>query len=64
MDAGAIIAQEAVPVYPTDTIEVLQERVKAAEHKAYPQAMELLASRKVRMKEDGKVEWHPLSGDV
>ena len=55
VDAGAIITQEAVPVYKDDTIETLQERVKVAEHRAYPRAMELLASRKLHLREDGKV---------
>ena len=56
MDAGAIVTQEAVPVYAGDTIEILQEQVKAAEHRAYPRAMEMLASGQVLLGEDGKLE--------
>eukprot|EP00794_Sanderia_malayensis_P000453 gene453-1095_t len=57
VDAGGIIVQESVPVFPTDTVEVLQERVKKVEHKAFPQAMELFASGKIRVNSQGKVEW-------
>ena len=57
VDAGAIIVQETVPVYPTDTEEILQERVKTVEHKAYPRALELLASGKVSLSEKGRIIW-------
>ena len=57
VDAGAIITQEAVPVLNGDTVETLQERVKCAEHKAYPRAMELLASGRIKLNEDNKVQW-------
>eukprot|EP00112_Aurelia_sp_Birch-Aquarium-sp1_P008205 Seg190.13 transcript_id=Seg190.13/GoldUCD/mRNA.D3Y31 product="Trifunctional purine biosynthetic protein adenosine-3" protein_id=Seg190.13/GoldUCD/D3Y31 len=57
VDAGGIVVQEAVPVLPTDTVETLQERVKTVEHKAFPKAMELFASGKVRLNESGRVEW-------
>lgn len=58
MDAGAIIAQEVVPVEFNDTVEILQERVKTYEHKAYPRALELLARDKIRLGEDGKIVWN------
>jgi len=58
VDAGAIITQEAVPVEIGDTIEVLQERVKTYEHKAYPKALELLARNKVHLDSDGKAVWN------
>ena len=57
VDAGGIIVQEAVPVLAHDTVEALQERVKTVEHKAFPKAMELFASGKVRLGKNGKVEW-------
>lgn len=57
MDAGGIILQEAVPVHLTDTEEILVERVKVAEHKAYPRALELLASGAVTRGKDGNVLW-------
>ena len=36
MDAGPILAQEAVPVQPRDTEESLHERIKAVERVLYP----------------------------
>jgi phosphoribosylglycinamide formyltransferase-1 len=49
MDAGPIIAQAAVPVYDDDTAETLAERVLAAEHKLYPQALRLLAEGRLKI---------------
>ena len=57
VDAGAIVAQESVPVFPKDTVESLQERVKKAEHICYPKAMELLASGRIVLGEDGRVHY-------
>jgi phosphoribosylglycinamide formyltransferase 1 len=39
VDAGPIIAQAAVPVFETDTVETLAARVLAAEHRLYPLAL-------------------------
>jgi phosphoribosylglycinamide formyltransferase-1 len=36
MDAGPVLAQEAVPVLPGDTEETLHERIKVAERSLYP----------------------------
>jgi|SRR5437016_5134888 len=36
VDAGPIIAQEAVPVLDGDTADTLHERIKAVEHRLYP----------------------------
>jgi phosphoribosylglycinamide formyltransferase-1 len=36
VDAGPILAQEAVPVLDDDTIDTLHERIKAVEHRLYP----------------------------
>lgn len=57
VDAGAIVTQESVPVYPGDTEESLSERVKTVEHRAYPAALELLASERIELQENGKVLW-------
>lgn len=43
VDAGPIIIQEAVTVEQNDTPETLAERVLAAEHRIYPQAVRLIA---------------------
>jgi len=36
VDAGPIVAQEAVPVLEGDTVDTLHERIKAVEHRLYP----------------------------
>lgn len=36
LDAGPIVAQEAVPVLPDDTVERLHERIKVVERRLYP----------------------------
>jgi phosphoribosylglycinamide formyltransferase-1 len=36
VDSGPILAQEAVPVVDGDTTETLHERIKAVEHRLYP----------------------------
>ncbi|XP_027490133.1 trifunctional purine biosynthetic protein adenosine-3 [Corapipo altera] len=57
VDAGAIIFQEAVPVKVGDTEQTLAERVKEAEHRAFPAALQLVASGAVRVGEAGKICW-------
>lgn len=57
MDAGAIIVQKAVPVFPEDSEESLTTRIRQMEWIAYPEALQLVASGKVRYGNDGKVEW-------
>lgn len=44
MDAGPIIAQKAVAVEAGDSFESLSERIHAAEHQLYPEALRLLTS--------------------
>jgi len=44
VDEGPILAQEAVPVLPDDTVETLHERIKEVERRIYPEVLrELLA---------------------
>ncbi|KAM4538622.1 trifunctional purine biosynthetic protein adenosine-3 [Fundulus diaphanus] len=57
VDAGAIIVQEAVPVVAGDTEESLSDRIREAEHRAFPAAMELVASGAVQLGEDGHIVW-------
>jgi phosphoribosylglycinamide formyltransferase-1 len=40
VDAGAIIAQQRVPVLPGDTPETLHARIQAAEHELFPRALQ------------------------
>ena len=49
MDEGPIIVQAAVPVLPDDDEASLAARVLAAEHKAYPLALRLVAGGKARV---------------
>ena len=49
--------QEAVPVMPNDTPKSLGTRVRQAEHRAYPEALKLLATGRASRGEDGKVKW-------
>ncbi|ELW62061.1 Trifunctional purine biosynthetic protein adenosine-3 [Tupaia chinensis] len=57
VDAGQIILQEAVPVKRGDTVATLSERVKLAEHKIFPTALQLVASGTVQLGENGKICW-------
>jgi formyltetrahydrofolate-dependent phosphoribosylglycinamide formyltransferase len=50
LDAGPVIAQASVPVHPSDTPGDLAARVLAVELKLYPEALKLLASGKVALK--------------
>jgi phosphoribosylglycinamide formyltransferase-1 len=49
MDTGPIIVQAAVPVLPDDDPDRLAERVLAAEHRAYPLALRLVAEGRSRV---------------
>uniref|UniRef100_A0A665T9L2 Trifunctional purine biosynthetic protein adenosine-3 n=1 Tax=Echeneis naucrates TaxID=173247 RepID=A0A665T9L2_ECHNA len=57
VDAGAIIVQETVPVLNGDTEESLSDRIRQAEHRAFPAALELVASGAVRLGEDEHIAW-------
>jgi len=43
VDEGPILAQEAVPVLPDDTVESLHERIKEVERRIYPEVLLALA---------------------
>ena len=49
MDTGAIISQSEVPVFPNDTLETLQERIKVIEHQIYPLVIDDFAEGKIRL---------------
>ncbi|EHB07597.1 Trifunctional purine biosynthetic protein adenosine-3 [Heterocephalus glaber] len=57
VDAGQIILQEAVPVKRGDTVATLSEKVKVAEHKIFPKALQLVASGTIWLGENNKVCW-------
>jgi formyltetrahydrofolate-dependent phosphoribosylglycinamide formyltransferase len=48
-DEGPIILQRVVPVQDEDTVETLAARVLVEEHRAYPEAVALLAGGKLRV---------------
>ncbi|HEX5705710.1 MAG TPA: phosphoribosylglycinamide formyltransferase [Pyrinomonadaceae bacterium] len=52
LDAGPIITQRVVPVHDTDTVETLSARILDEEHKAYPEALALVAGGDYRL--DGR----------
>jgi phosphoribosylglycinamide formyltransferase-1 len=45
VDEGPILAQEAVPVLPDDTVETLHERIKEVERRIYPEVLRRLLGR-------------------
>ena len=49
MDAGPIVMQGAVAVFPDDTPDTLAARILAVEHRIYPGALRLLASGRLRL---------------
>ena len=54
-DKGPIVAQRAVPVLETDTIDSLEERIHATEHVLYPEVLRLLAEGRVSIDDERKV---------
>ena len=48
VDAGPILAQEAVPVLPGDTAERLHERIKSTERRLYPRTIKQFADGVLR----------------
>jgi phosphoribosylglycinamide formyltransferase-1 len=65
LDTGPIIVQAAVPVASGDTPESLAARVLAAEHRAYPLALRLLATGRVKVEGETTVlDGRPVSGAV
>jgi phosphoribosylglycinamide formyltransferase-1 len=49
MDHGPVIIQAAVPVHPDDDRDALQTRIHALEHRIYPQAVQWLVEKRVRV---------------
>ena len=43
LDAGPIVAQARIPIFPRDDAEALAERVLFEEHRIYPQALDAVA---------------------
>ncbi len=49
MDHGPIILQQTVPIRRTDTLETLEKRIHAVEHRLYPQAVRLFVEGKLKV---------------
>jgi len=47
MDEGPIILQESLNIDPQDTLESLEEKIHQAEHRIYPQAIEMFVRGKL-----------------
>ncbi|KFB49222.1 AGAP009786-PA-like protein [Anopheles sinensis] len=58
VDTGAIILQHRVPILRNDTEEALTERIHRAEHRAYPEAVRLVANQIVTLGGEGQVVWN------
>jgi len=50
LDSGPIIIQAVVPVKDEDTIESLQKRILAEEHRIYPQAIQLFSEGRIEVR--------------
>ena len=50
--------QESVPVYPGDNVDTLSNRIKTMEHKAFPRALELVASEGAVLNNQGTIDWN------
>jgi phosphoribosylglycinamide formyltransferase-1 len=48
VDAGPILAQEAVAVLPNDTEETLHERIKAVERRLYPETIQRFMNGEIK----------------
>lgn len=57
-DKGPIIAQRAVSVRETDSVDTLEERIHEVEHEMYPQVLGWIADGRVSVTEQGKVRIH------
>lgn len=49
VDTGPIIVQRVVPVFPDDDVAALSARILAEEHRAYPEAVRLIAENRIRI---------------
>lgn len=58
VDAGAIITQQSVEVDVKETLSSLQDKIRLAEQRALPKAVQLICSGKCRLDvKSGKIIW-------
>lgn len=48
-DTGPIVLQEAIPVFPKESLESLEKKVHSVEHRLFPEAIRLFAEGKLRI---------------
>jgi phosphoribosylglycinamide formyltransferase-1 len=46
-DTGPVVLQEAVPIFPKETLESLEKKVHSVEHRLFPEAIRLFAEKKL-----------------
>lgn len=56
VDHGPIVTQSPVEVLPDDTVETLHERIKAVEHRVYPEVVEAFVTGRLTV-EGRRVRW-------
>lgn len=49
LDSGPVILQSTVPILQQETIETLEQRIHAAEHRTYPTAIDLFCRDKLKV---------------
>ncbi len=49
LDSGPVVLQEAVPIIQRETVETLQQRIQAVEHRIYPTAIDLFCRDKLKV---------------
>lgn len=52
LDAGPVILQKTVPIYPNDTVEILADRVHQQEYIIYPKVLEWFVEGRIEIKGD------------
>ena len=63
VDTGAILGQDTVPVFDSDTAATLHERIQRAEHNLYPAVIAAWADGRIRV--EGRVSrWAPRPADL
>ena len=60
VDTGLIIAQSETKIFPEDTVEILQNRIKKLEHILYPSVIDAFSEGRLEIIKDSKIVIHDL----
>ena len=60
VDTGLIIAQSETKIFPEDTVEILQNRIKKLEHILYPSVIDAFSEGRLEIMKDCKIVIHDL----